>query len=262
MSEEFYRKGIASDPQLSQQYDRFRLIGQPGWRFCDKCWGLFFNGDPKIKGHCPAGGAHHALGFVFYLPHDAPDTVGQPGWRFCNRCWGLFFNGDFNIKGRCPAGGTHNAQGFQFVLPHDVPDTVGQPGWRFCDKCSGIFFNGDPSIKGLCPAGGAHNAQGFQFILPHRGFPNPSISIQPKPSGQRYIDVRGVGFEPNQTVLINHELKFHPSGAFQPEGIPSKVSSDSEGRWFALIPIAQDVGYVKVSAFDFGSGETAIASIG
>ncbi len=96
------------------------MDGQPAWRFCDKCLGIFFNGDPdpKRKGHCPAGDAHHAQGFVFYLPHDVPDTVGQPGWRFCDKCFGMFFNGDPAKKGHCPAGDAHHAQGFLFVLPH------------------------------------------------------------------------------------------------------------------------------------------------
>ncbi|MGG0791271.1 hypothetical protein ABE132_21730 [Peribacillus simplex] len=261
MSEEFYRKGIASDLQPWQQYGRFRLIGQPGWRFCDKCWGLFFNGTLYTSGRCPAGGAHDAHGFVFYLPHDVPDTVGQPGWRFCDQCFGMFFNGDPNIKGRCPAGGKHHAQGFQFVLPHDVPDTVGQPGWRFCDKCWGLFFNGDPNIKGRCPAGGGHDAQGgFVFYLPHRGFPNPSIRIRVIANGQRFIEIYGVGFEPDQFVLI--ESGHYPSDWFQPIVRHSYNKwIDSEGRLFDRIYIESDIRYARVSAFDYGSGETAVAEI-
>lgn len=45
------------------------MDGQPGWRFCDKCFGMFFDGHPENKGHCPAGGPHHGQGFVFYLAH-------------------------------------------------------------------------------------------------------------------------------------------------------------------------------------------------
>ena len=163
MSEEFYRKGIASDPQLSQQYDRFRLIGQPGWRFCDKCWGCSSTAIQN-KGALPCGRGASCSRFSI---HSSTPWISKP------------------------------------VDKHPT-----QTKWSALYRC------------------------------------------------------QGVGFEPNQTVLINHELKFHPSGAFQPEGIPSRIFSDSEGRWFALIPIAQDVSYVKVSAFDFGSGETAIASIG
>lgn len=32
---------------------------QPGWRFCQKCYGLFFDGYPNNKGLCAGGGAHH-----------------------------------------------------------------------------------------------------------------------------------------------------------------------------------------------------------
>lgn len=86
MDEKFYRKGIVFDPQLSQQYDRFHVIGQPGWRFCDKCWGIFFNGDPNIKGHSPAGGAHHAQGFQFVLPQRRfPNPSRSIPLRFLHR---------------------------------------------------------------------------------------------------------------------------------------------------------------------------------
>jgi hypothetical protein len=30
---------------------------QRDWRYCVKCFGLWFNGNPT-NGHCPAGGAH------------------------------------------------------------------------------------------------------------------------------------------------------------------------------------------------------------
>lgn len=99
-------------------HDAPSLAGQQDWRFCEKCFGMFFNGVPDRKGRCPAGGVHVAQGFHFVLPHDVPDTVGQPGWRFCEKCFGMFFNGDPNRKGRCPAGDMHVAQGFLFVLPH------------------------------------------------------------------------------------------------------------------------------------------------
>ncbi len=32
-------------------------IGQNNWRFCSKCFGLWFNGLPT-NGVCPAGGSH------------------------------------------------------------------------------------------------------------------------------------------------------------------------------------------------------------
>jgi hypothetical protein len=245
------------------------MDGQPAWRFCDKCFGMFFNGDPdpNRKGRCPAdGGMHAAQGFVFYLPHDVPDIAGQPGWRFCDKCFGMFFNGDPNRKGRCPADGDiHRAQGdFLFVLPHDVPDTAGQPGWRFCDKCFGMFFNGDPNRKGRCPADGdIHRAQGaFLFVLPHRAFPSPSITIRAIADQERFIEVEGSGFEPNQPAQIKHQVRLFPSGDFQPPDAPRNVTSDSAGRLSDRIPIDSDISSATVSAFDFGSGETSTATLG
>ncbi|MBF6048426.1 hypothetical protein GO001_24990 [Streptomyces sp. NRRL B-1677] len=35
------------------------IFGQANWRYCTKCFGLWFNGNPT-NGVCPAGGAHSA----------------------------------------------------------------------------------------------------------------------------------------------------------------------------------------------------------
>ncbi len=137
--------------------------GQAAWRFCGRCRTMFFDGFPS-KGVCPAGGAHAAAGWTYYLPHDHPGPLGgQDQWRFCDRCFSMFWNGDPNNRGRCPAGGSHNAQGYNFFLPHDHGGP-GQHHWSFCNKCRVMFWNGEPN-KGTCPTGGGHNAQGFNFIL-------------------------------------------------------------------------------------------------
>jgi hypothetical protein len=35
-------------------------IGQNNWRFCTKCFGMWFNGISSGNGVCPAGGSHVA----------------------------------------------------------------------------------------------------------------------------------------------------------------------------------------------------------
>jgi hypothetical protein len=42
---------------------------QSQWRFCSKCFALFYNGFPK-KGICKAGGEHVAAGYNFVMPHE------------------------------------------------------------------------------------------------------------------------------------------------------------------------------------------------
>ena len=42
---------------------------QPGWRFCWKCFALFFDGYEDSKGFCPHGGVHEPDGFHFILNH-------------------------------------------------------------------------------------------------------------------------------------------------------------------------------------------------
>jgi hypothetical protein len=44
---------------------------QENWRFCGKCFGLFFNGFAG-NGVCPAGGEHNPKGsFDYFLPADS-----------------------------------------------------------------------------------------------------------------------------------------------------------------------------------------------
>ncbi len=42
---------------------------QHTWRFCRKCYSLYFNGYAGY-GVCPAGGGHDGQGWDFYLPAD------------------------------------------------------------------------------------------------------------------------------------------------------------------------------------------------
>lgn len=48
---------------------------QDNWRFCNKCFTLWWNGAPT-NGTCPAGGAHDGRGsWNFYLPANSNETV-------------------------------------------------------------------------------------------------------------------------------------------------------------------------------------------
>ncbi|MBC8116295.1 MAG: hypothetical protein H7062_18050 [Candidatus Saccharimonas sp.] len=76
--------------------------GQSNWRWCSKCQGLWFGGNPA--GKCPAGGNHTKVGSGNYtLAHQS--GAGQTNWRWCSKCQGLWFGG--NPAGKCPAGGLH-----------------------------------------------------------------------------------------------------------------------------------------------------------
>ena len=47
------------------------------WRFCEKCFSMFYNGGGSNKGKCPADGdIHVAQGFSF-TPHFDDGTPGQ-----------------------------------------------------------------------------------------------------------------------------------------------------------------------------------------
>jgi hypothetical protein len=79
--------------------------GQPDWHYCDKCNGLCYAPGYVPSGACPAGGAHHPIGWTFVLPNNmqgATNATGQRDWHYCAYCKGLFYDGYLH-KGACPA---------------------------------------------------------------------------------------------------------------------------------------------------------------
>jgi len=85
---------------------------QPGWRFCWKCAGMFFSGNPGSV--CPAGQAHDASKSGHYSIQFGDNVPGTQGlWRWCRKCQGMFFSGDGSM-GACPVGTTATS-----VSPHD-----------------------------------------------------------------------------------------------------------------------------------------------
>jgi hypothetical protein len=120
---------------------------QPGWRWCDRCHGLYYG--PRVATSvCPASGAHRPAtesGSPTYGVHlaDPPPPGSQPGWKWCNRCQGLVFGGvDGARVGACPASGGHDHTGSgAYSLRHgQPPHPGGQADWRWCSKCEALYF--------------------------------------------------------------------------------------------------------------------------
>jgi hypothetical protein len=132
---------------------------QAGWRWCNKCQGLFFSGSPT-QGVCPAWGAHDSTGSGNYqLTANVSGGPGQQNWRWCSKCQGLFF-ASHPFQGRCPAGQAHTTAGSgNYVLMSFALGSPGQRNWRWCNKCEGLFFGGGFNL-GVCPAWDAHNLTG------------------------------------------------------------------------------------------------------
>jgi hypothetical protein len=132
---------------------------QAGWRWCNKCQGLFFSGG-AAPGVCPAWGAHSSTGSGnYHLVNNLPGSAGQPNWRWCYKCQGLFFAGH-PFQGRCPAGDAHSMiNSGNYVLMNFAAGTPGQHNWRWCNKCEGLFFASGFNL-GICPAWDAHDLTG------------------------------------------------------------------------------------------------------
>lgn len=77
--------------------------GQSGWRWCERCAGLYYGGNPS-RGRCPVQiepgrpPLEHIFRHSGYVV--AINGSGQPGWKHCTQCEGLFFNGNGSL-GQC-----------------------------------------------------------------------------------------------------------------------------------------------------------------
>ena len=155
------------------------------WRFCRKCYGLFWAGDPKTfwKGDPDAGnvcprdhGRHEAAGYNFRLPF-VHGTLADLTWRFCRKCSGLFSEAD---DGVCPADqGAHAGAGEPCPLRENLlPSIERQADWRRCRKCAGLFYDGYPD-SGSCPADGLEHHKGIfsleEYALDHNPGVDPNM---------------------------------------------------------------------------------------
>jgi len=140
-------------------------MSQADWRWCSKCQGLFFYGNPS-KGICPKDQLEHsAKGSKNYsLVQNAAGDPDQKNWRWCAKCQGLYFAGH-PTHGKCPAGGTHDHTGSypgshmgsgDYSLVQNSPGSPGQEDWRWCPICEGLYFAGNSPSRGVCPGGGEH----------------------------------------------------------------------------------------------------------
>jgi hypothetical protein len=90
---------------------------QEGWRWCQKCEGLWFAGNLRVNdpiGKCPADpfvsqdpapfGHSQTGSWHYFLLHDIPSSGElEDGWRWCKKCWGLWHGRGNSHGGDCPA---------------------------------------------------------------------------------------------------------------------------------------------------------------
>ena len=156
----------SGDQNAQARYALLSIPEQDGWRYCQKCAALYYDGFVDFKGSCPAGGAHDKGNSLDFSLVYAFPIQGQSEWCYCKKCSDLYYNGFPAFKGVCHAGGMHEqTESFNFVIPNNLTSCTGQNNWRYCAKCSAMFYNGF-SFKGVCPAGGGHDpGQSVDFCL-------------------------------------------------------------------------------------------------
>ena len=181
--------------------------GQPDWRFCVRCGGLFHAPNGNTSGSvCPKRGEHAWFGKKFFLPNDhqaAGDATGQRDWRFCRNCHGLFWAPGDRPAGACPRGGQHDPLGCALLLPNDsmgANDAVGQRDWRFCRNCHGLFWAGS----------------GFKGTLPRGREPRRGISPARRRKGRRAVSRHVRAVERRQSDRIHQHVR-GPERRVQPQ---------------------------------------------
>jgi hypothetical protein len=139
------------------------LGGQPNWRWCSACQGMYFagNGAPTT---CPMGGTHKFAQSYDYALHGAgTGPAGQDNWRWCNKCQGLSFAGNGPPR-KCPMGGNHDLTGSgDYELIQVDPSKPLRPqmqaSWRWCNKCQSLYYAGNIAAT-VCLEGGSHDDTG------------------------------------------------------------------------------------------------------
>lgn len=147
--------------------------GQNNWRWCNKCEGLAYGGNPA--GPCPAGTTHDfSTSSDYRLAINMPTFPGQNNWRWCKKCGGLAYAG--NGPGPCPAGKAHDhSESADYRLAFGKVGFPGQNNWKWCNKCQGLAFAGDPKGLGSCPAGDNHTHVGsgdYTLVTPALSYEN------------------------------------------------------------------------------------------
>jgi len=143
------------------------LSTQSGWRWCNKCKGLFFAGNPDRGPAQPEASmpAAQPLTPCNTIPADSstPMRRAPPGFRLAGA-------GAKSARGcfcpRLPRGEPVPPEVFMMAARATptscrpvLPPPGMQMGWQFCQKCQGLFLP-DNIDQGACPAGGKHDGSG------------------------------------------------------------------------------------------------------
>jgi hypothetical protein len=161
--------------------------GQHGWRWCSKCFGMFF-GPGQSASHCPLGGTHDGGGsgdYAFTL--NDPAVAGQSQWRWCQKCQGLFY-GPNQGTSHCPAGGAHDGSASGNYTLHLEGDnyTVWNESNQTFDRGVSTFYHSDEYSPYLRWADGS-SATAYLHVKPFsRG--DGSVRLEWIAYGDTWVD--------------------------------------------------------------------------
>jgi hypothetical protein len=107
---------------LGVPYGQYALHRSEGWRRCQHCKMLYWDGMLNGgRGVCPSGyinseHLHAAEGYSYLLLQDVKTAPGLQGdWRFCEKCFVLFYE-PHDVDNSCAAGGKHRATAHKYQV--------------------------------------------------------------------------------------------------------------------------------------------------
>jgi len=160
------------------------FTAQNQWWWCNACHGLFWSGNGKDAGVCPATwpDQHNLSGSWMYdvptlTENDGGIVQTQHSWNWCTQCQGLFY-GPEQVSSHCPgnvkteyvSSGPHatGSVNYQLLWGPNWSEATLQAGWYFCSACKGLFHPNSGTQGGVCPIdfSSKHKGAGsFNYVL-------------------------------------------------------------------------------------------------
>ncbi|MBD3345689.1 MAG: hypothetical protein GF401_11570 [Chitinivibrionales bacterium] len=191
---------------------------QCGWRFCNKCKGLFYSA--YGNGVCKAGGSHDGSSsgeYVLPLSSQSTPYSTQGNWKWCNKCQGLVHVDGSGIYGLCPAGGNHDVSSSG---SYHLFNAETRNGFRYCKNCK-VLWDGSFS-RNACPVTGFHSQEGSGNYLLDAGVKTNLLYTDMQPGWKMCYKCSNIikpGTSPGECCVISgsdqHEFYSDPDYALR-----------------------------------------------
>jgi hypothetical protein len=100
---------------------------QEDWYWCKNCSGMFWTGNGRTGGACPANATFSShdgsSSYPYVAYYGTAGGTGQAGWSWCRQCSGLWYSNGAQYGGDCPVdfgNAQHTSIGsYKYLIPHN-----------------------------------------------------------------------------------------------------------------------------------------------